>query len=70
MKGSFPLSKKNEYNRIEKLAIIQELKAGLSSRVEVAKNITSASHLSPIAETSRPLFPNLRFCIIHLPSLI
>ncbi len=43
------MSKKNEYNRIEKLAIIQELKAGLSSRMEVAKNITSASHLSEMA---------------------
>ncbi|SFE97144.1 Helix-turn-helix domain-containing protein [Paenibacillus algorifonticola] len=31
------MSKKNEYNAIEKLAIIQELKAGQSSRVEVAK---------------------------------
>jgi transposase len=32
------LSKKNEYNAIEKLAIVQELKAGQGSRVEVAKN--------------------------------
>ncbi|MCF2715956.1 helix-turn-helix domain-containing protein [Paenibacillus polymyxa] len=31
------MSKKNAYNAIEKLAIIQELKAGQSSRVEVAK---------------------------------
>ncbi|MDP1509372.1 helix-turn-helix domain-containing protein [Paenibacillus sp. CMAA1739] len=31
------MSKKNEYNTIEKLAIIQELKAGQSSRMEVAK---------------------------------
>jgi transposase len=37
LKGSFLLSKKNEYNAFEKLDIIQELKAGQSSRVEVAK---------------------------------
>lgn len=30
------MSKKNEYNLIVKLAITQELKAGQSSRVEVA----------------------------------
>jgi transposase len=40
LKGSFLLSKKNEYNAIEKLAIIQELIAGQGSRVEVAKKYT------------------------------
>ncbi|NEU29094.1 hypothetical protein G3M74_24290 [Paenibacillus polymyxa] len=43
------MSNKNEYNAIEKLAIIQELKAGQSSRVGIAKNITQRYHLSEVA---------------------
>jgi transposase len=37
LKGSFLLSKKNEYNATEKLAIIQELEAGQESRAGVAQ---------------------------------